>query len=196
MIRTSLRAAVLATAALLFAAIPAHAAKVVVKDPTGDVYTTTMEIQTFTPIGTRLNADVKRTVITHDRKAVTVKASYTDLAKNSDVISLGTFVRTNAGLKRDLTFVALPGKRKGLVTLSRHNSIKEVACKGLSHRIDYSGNTIRITVPRICIGNPRWVQFQIGAGASDVEFSKIDIDDAQRPDVTSANTWGKKVKVG
>jgi hypothetical protein len=33
-----------------------------------------------------------------------------------------------------------------------------VRCAGLRHTIDYRTHTVRISVPRTCLGNPTWVR--------------------------------------
>jgi hypothetical protein len=188
MLRTALRATALATTAVLAAAVPAHAAKLVLTDPAGDVWA---GAETPTQIGTRVNGDLVKTTVTHTARKVLVKAKYTDLAKNQDTLYFAYFVRTNEHVKRVAAVTAMPGKRKGISEFSRPRG--KAACNGMTHAIDYVADTVTISVPRTCLSNPRWVQIQ-AAGVT-VNGGVYTIDDAQSTE-SEPHTWSAKVRRG
>jgi hypothetical protein len=194
MFRTAVRACALATTVVLATAMPAHAAKVVLKDATGDVWTGD---ETPVEAGSKVNGDLKKTVITHSSKKIVVKATYTDLAKNSDMLMFGAYLRTNEGLKRGVFLTAAPGSRKGEVEFSKGSNEAKASCAHLTHAIDYVANTITISVPRNCVSSPRWVQVQPGAltMAFESETMGMTIDDALSAG-PEPKTWSPKVKVG
>jgi len=192
MLRTALRATALATTAVIAASVPAHAAKLVLTDPAGDVWA---QAETSTQIGTRVNGDLVKTVVNHTAKRVVVKAKYTDLRKTADTFGFIYYLRTNEGVRRGVDVLAGPGHRRGVSELTKGRADKKVACAGLTHAVDYTANTVTLSVPRSCLSNPRWVQVQPGAvtlSSSDFAFT---IDDAQSTS-SEPHTWSAKVRRG
>jgi hypothetical protein len=188
MLRTALSATALATTAVIAAAVPAHAAKLVLTDPAGDVWGGT---EAPAQIGTRVNGDLVKTTVTHTARKVLVKAKYTDLAKNQDMLHFAYLVRTNENVKRIAAVTAWPGKRKGISEFSRPRG--KAACNGMTHAIDYVADTVTISVPRTCLSNPRWVQIQAAGGT--VNGDLYTIDDAQSTDA-EPHAWSAKVRRG
>ena len=36
-----------------------------------------------------------------------------------------------------------------------------VTCGGLSHAVDYTANTVSMSIPRTCLGSPTWVEANV-----------------------------------
>ncbi len=52
-------------------------------------------------------------------------------------------------------------------------------CRGLSHHIDYTANTVTMSVPRSCLGRPGWIK----AGAASVRLAGMgDVVDGSNAD--------------
>jgi hypothetical protein len=78
-------------------------------------------------------------------------------------------------------------------------------CSGMSHTIDYTRNKVTLTVPRSCLGRPRWVEVaESTVRVEDTSSSSTDptaslnlyIDDAFSPYFTSNTHWSPKVHRG
>jgi hypothetical protein len=45
-------------------------------------------------------------------------------------------------------------------------------CLGMTHRISYATNVVRMRIPRSCLGRPRWVRAATSSGlVSDADFN-------------------------
>ena len=53
-----------------------------------------------------------------------------------------------------------------------------IRCAGFDHTIDYTANTVQLSVPRSCVGNPRWVEVNyVGLGNVDARLRNAYGDD-------------------
>ena len=72
-------------------------------------------------------------------------------------------VRTNTGAHRvailNLGQIS-PRGWQGDIDVVRHPTSEVVDC-GASHAVDYRDNTIRLSIARDCLGEPRWVQARV-----------------------------------
>lgn len=167
MFRQSLIAACcgLAASALMLVA-PATAAddepptRVVLRDGAGDVWKVNMRTSHWTLVGDLPPADVTRAVVSHRTHAVVVRARYDDLRR------IGTQrYFTGMATRRGDFFVEVasrPGSRAGRHTLYDGVAGDRLACKQMSHDIDYANDVVRLRVPRSCLDRPRWVRANVG----------------------------------
>jgi hypothetical protein len=164
------RAALVAAAAVVLLPAAAGAATVTIDDATDDVYLAkydeTTDTTTYEPVGTQVNVDLDEVAVKHGARKVAVTAQYVDLARTTNRYMYLLRLRTNEGIKRDVTVDTLMAGWDGAVTFGKPNGA-EVRCRGLAFAIDYAADTVSVTIPRRCLGNPRYVEaFTVAAGFS------------------------------
>jgi hypothetical protein len=202
MIRRTARtlALVLATsAALAVATATAHAERVVLQDDSGDVWSPDGP-NDFTAEGSVANTDLLRTWVRHQDRSVVVKARYVDLKKRvSDEIEFHAYLRTDRPRLYEVSAQVDWLGRETSYRLVRYSTGKVLDCGGLTGRTRFGVNTLRITVPRACLGNPRWVRFQ-GKAESYAEEDGLFIDDAQvagpKSQYATAKPWTLRLAHG
>ena len=193
--RVSLSRAALASAAALAAVlVPAGAASaqsLTIKDHTGDVWKDTIDqdgTETFTPAGSQLNTDLKRTFVKHTAHRVLLRGTYVELRKAGPSFMFGANLRTNEGLKRAVTVDTLSGR--ATAELTRKDGTP-VACKGLRHSIDYAANQVTVSFPRTCLSNPRWLQAAVAAiSMTDADFY---VDNGQNETHREPWQWSARI---
>lgn len=148
--------------------------RVVLKDPTGDVWGYGERGQ-WVPAGDVPAADVVRAVVRHGRYQVRMKMTFSDLRRDEPQ-QYGAYI-VFSRLRFAAVYVnARPGRWQG-----RHLMIvgrilvdeSRVKCRGLKHTIDYATDQVSISVPRRCIGRPDWVKvgmsnFMFPAGGTEI----------------------------
>ncbi|WP_299058355.1 hypothetical protein [uncultured Nocardioides sp.] len=159
--------ALLATAA---AATVAPAAAEVEKyaDPVGD----TRQIQQER--GPRQAADVVRTRVEHARTTVEVRLELVDLGG-----SVYTELRLRTSDRSDYLVRMYRNGRGEPKTLELVGGTGEVACPGLVGAFRDEEDVTRISIPRPCLGGPRWVRTGASAAASDEGFGRVFADDSR-----------------
>jgi hypothetical protein len=99
--------------------------------------------------------DVIRTVVAHRRHNVVLRLKFADLQRRGAKLQLAT-IRTDT--KTDgvygLTLISGPG----MVMVFLDNTEGPARCYGLGYRISYHRNLVQLSVPRSCLGNPRWIR--------------------------------------
>jgi hypothetical protein len=174
--KIALAAGVLASMVL---AAPASADTVTHTDALHDVVKFDGDNQTNAP--TVKEGDVRRVTVAHTSGRVVVRLKYAELSR---VNSWGAIalVRTSAGKQFELDLEAASGIGwQGKLTVS-HATGSTIACPGADRKVDYALDTVRFSVPRGCLGDPRWVK----VGVAHVRFvtaSKLFGDDAFSPTV-------------
>lgn len=127
-------------------------------DPTRDVHSVAFDSEQkpvagpSTPEPTAAFADVTRVRVTHGARTITVRMTFRDLA-HVGTGQVQELLLVSPKRSRLVYVVAGPGHWKGTVTM-RTLKDKKVGCRGLSRKIDYARNTIRVGVPRACLGRP------------------------------------------
>jgi hypothetical protein len=172
------RSAILVAAAAAVPLIPSAAQADTYRhsDVAGDVVSFTGASETPTPAPDRANGDVIASTVKHTRTKVIAQMTYRDLA-NADGFN-GHFFRIKSNkMRRDVTVVTASGI-KPQVVVTKPNG-KKATCN-VKRSVDYSLHTVTVTVPRSCLGNPRWVKvgmasvFMTGVGNDDTQY----VDDA------------------
>lgn len=166
-------ASALATVSALFATLvasPAATARAQIfedSDVVGDVSDLTDET-TATPAPDQTLSDVRATRLAHGATRVAVRVDYVDLQKvgESQAIFVDLFSDERS---RRLQLAAYPGGWSGETQMYTARW-REVSCGGVRHSIDYAAETMKVSFPRRCLGNPRWVNFRVVALAEDDGF--------------------------
>jgi hypothetical protein len=184
-IRTS--AVVTATAGLLLASIGAADAQTVHdQDTLGDVVQFSDAGQEATPVPAQDNGDITRTRLWHARK-VGVVVHFASLERVGALRGDFLQIVTDEGIHRRVVVLSQPGDWAGATYVFNRND-DEVACTGVTHKIDYKAGTVTIRVPRSCLSNPRWVKLGFGSGVvADGGAGSETFDDALRHDPVSSD---------
>ena len=135
--------------------------RVVLQDPSGDVWVFPGDSPEPVPAGDEPTADVIRAVVRHGRGNVVVRMTFTDLRRDDAQVYSATIFRR--GHQDSVSVSTGPGHWHGndlLVRLTSHFS--KVSCPRLIHRVDYDTEQVSIWVPRNCIGRPDWVKVGLG----------------------------------
>lgn len=147
---------------------PAQAQRWTHTDPAGDVTSATEcsaegDSCTETVAAAQTVPDVVHFVADHRARRVNVWARYRDLTASGTRLHQVRYV-TNEGVRRHLTLATYNG-RVIVRELSRDSDGRKVACTGIRHSIDYTANTVSISVPRACMSAPRNVRVGFGSYA-------------------------------
>lgn len=167
-LQTGLLAASLA-AAVVGPSTAATAQSATITDGTGDVWENTYDPATQTDVWSLVesayNTDVVSTVIKHGARRVDVTMTYNDLDKAPDVtISAVVTMRFDQGARRSAFVDVWPGDWQGSAMVFKQNASTgggPVTCGGLTHAVDYTANTVSMSIPRTCLGSPTWIQANV-----------------------------------
>lgn len=196
----SLSLALVGTTAAL--AAPAQAERWTHDDAVGDVVRETMgDIDAgMTPAPERTNIDVTRVVANHKGRNLTIKVRTRTAMKG--VFMANGMIRTPRKRLLLVTMrMPMVGNNVELLDFSSKREDPTVRCPGLKRTFDKSRTVMTLTIPRSCLGNPRWVRFSLDVMTMDIlsdddfEYS----DDALRVGKTNMFGPGKmspKIKHG
>jgi hypothetical protein len=158
------RSAVLAGGAVLaavFAATPAYADAVTVTDETADVWEAVYHSDTdtteFVSAGSVPNMDVESVRIRHLANRIVVKATYVELKREGVIFGGTSRLRFNDGPTVGFSLDTY-NRWGGESVLYESGSGDPIRCGGFDHSIDYAANVVEVSIPRSCVGNPRWVE--------------------------------------
>ena len=191
--------AALLIAAIIAAPAPAQAERAEVPDKAGDVFSPE-GANGWTAEGSRPNTDLRRVLVRHETRRVFVKAKYANLKKDiADEITFHAYLRTD---DRTLFHVLVHIDPHGLEDsyyLSRYATSTTVECEGIRGETRFGANTTMLTVPRRCLGNPKWVRFQ-GKAESYLEVDGLFVDAAGWPgpkrQYATARPWTNRLERG
>lgn len=198
-IRTGLLTALTLTAVLASAGA-ASADSLVVDDATSDVwedvYDQETQTQNYVESGSVLNVDVASTDVRHTAKKILITFTYAELKSKQVHFMTRTRLRFDDGPKV-VAGVNAMDVWKGRAELAKDRSGEPISCDGLSRAIDYDLNTVELSIPRSCVGNPAWVELNsINNGYEDVDgTSHYYIDNVLRTG-HSYDGWTDKVNKG
>lgn len=123
------------------------------------------------------NADVVSSEIRHGDLKVKLRLSMSELKVAADeAVHVVWLVDTNELKHFTVSVYISDGKRAGDWQLRNRSGGASVRC-ALTHTVDYSANTVGVTVPRSCLSNPRWVR--TGAWSTAFRF----VQEGDDPDV-------------
>ncbi|MDP3891451.1 hypothetical protein [Nocardioides sp.] len=179
----------------LLAPTAAHAGKSVHRDAVGDVVAMTFDFESgseeVTPAPQQTRGDITRSVVQHRAKRVTFKVSMRALPRKFAMSGLFTRVKTD---KRSYSVdvVRMPGFGKDAILSTRRGKVVE--CDGLTHERNDKKRFIAFSVPRECLGNPRWVR--LGAGVFHMSNGeKTFLDESHRDGMKNSNSIAVGPKV-
>lgn len=159
--RPALRVAavVLAAAVVPVTASAADAERLRVADPRGDMVRVEEGGANPRPAPDAVLGDVVRTTFRHTHHRVVVRVRFADLAPRGRRLNLWVDLRDGAGHLRTLGVEATRRDRDGhVIFMNRYG--RDIRC-GVHHRIDYRGDVITASMPRLCLGTPRTVEFRV-----------------------------------
>ena len=142
------------TAAALLLPATAHADKAVHRDAVGDVVSVD-ESEEITPAPDQKRGDVTRTVANHRAQRVTFKVKMRELPRRASMHGVSTRIVTKQR-SYSLDILRVPGLGKDPVLSTRRGKVIE--CDGLTDTRNDKRRTVSFSVPRSCLGNPRWVR--------------------------------------
>lgn len=122
--------------------------------------------------------DVSNTTLAHGTRRVTIEVDYVDLKRTGELQNLHIVMKTNEGARRVVALVAEPQLWSGATMMFRGNGTS-MRC-AVRHAIDYEANVMRVSFPRRCASNPRWVKFgiQVSAQGDDGYFADDALSDS------------------
>lgn len=136
--------------------------RVVLHDALGDVWRVNLRTSEAVEAGRIPHADVRRTAVAHTNHAVVVRMRFSDL-RRSGRSWYWTGITVAPGEFRFVRLTSAPGQRAGRAVLLEEPGGARIACPGLWHAIDYAADTVRVRVPRRCVGSPDWVRVNVGS---------------------------------
>jgi hypothetical protein len=189
-------AVALTTFLAVMAPTAAQAKSYVHADTSGDVVQLDQNpsSNSSTKVPAHADGDIVRSAVVHGKRRVTMAISYRDLvapSTSSDVAVHLFRIGTSKHRIRSVFVVASSTRPRGAVGVEKADG-KAVTCRGVRWDIDYSTKTVRTSVPRRCLGNPRWVH--VGMGAINEDEPTFFADDAATNGYLGENPkWGPRV---
>ena len=179
-------AAALAAALVMASGATAHAQTANVNDRSGDVWRATHdEADPYVAVNSPLNADIDRTRVQHGTRDLVLTTTYQRLARRDHAVFPIWTIRTGDDTRYSAAVLAGPGDWPGQAFfftsstpplllrtpalgegLGEGGGEGEGECPGMTHDIDYGADTITISVPRTCLGEPERVRVRSTAQAS------------------------------
>lgn len=201
-------------AATLLAALPLLGASVAMagtahadtwshRDAKGDVLSAPTETGKPTRAPGDKTTDITRISVNHAARKVVVTVKVRDLRRGGDTMLLGRIVTP----KNDYAVMVMQSPDMQMFSLYDEKNLDEgidaTSCRGKRLAYQAARNRIRITIPRSCLGDPRWVR----TGALLVrgvlsDESTVTMDDALRKGISKKTmnqgtvSVGRRVRVG
>lgn len=133
-------------------------------DSEGDVWVELYDnedtLSGFDAAGSPSNADVVAVQAVHARPRISFVTEYADLDEGPGESTLvwKMRMRFEDGPPVSANVYTL-GRPDGQVYLWNERKQHAVQCDALRHTIDYDANTVAVSLPRSCVGKPRWFRF-------------------------------------
>lgn len=120
------------------------------------------------------NGDIRDVRFEHARRNVTLRATFRDLAREGEGLQQFVQVETPTATYQFLV-AAGPDNWSG----EFYPFGDGTGCGGTDFRLDYGRNVFTLSLPRGCVGNPRWVKVGLGTVTGFFnETEEFRIDDA------------------
>jgi hypothetical protein len=144
-----------ATGLLVSAAVPAHAASRVVRDPVGDV-----GVVSLVDGGVRIDAGLRNDDLTSVRTSyghgrITITARLRAVRRNPQVLAE---VRTPSRVPRYVVSGIFTHRHGRALLYGSARSGTALPCAGLRVRAERAKGRVVLSVPASCVGSPRWVR--------------------------------------
>lgn len=187
---TRVLAATAATAALVLAPAAAIADSNTHADATGDVVSVKAP-NTITAQPAQVRGDITSIRVSHLKRSVQVVVRFRDLSPSGDGAGHYFALKSNKTV-RYVDVEAGAGMWRGDQTVYNAKN-KKTSCRGLTHRIDYTANTVTLRMPSSCLGsNLRWVRAAEYSIVS--ENGTVFADDARTTGFIDGTFYGPKVR--
>lgn len=133
---------------------------------------------TPSPLPANRSTDIVSTVVQHRARRLAVRVELRNTARSGYRFVVAG-LRTPADEHFDilLDYSRRPASGRVEVTGSRG---RPVSCPGRSWSLDPATAHVRVSVPRSCLGDPRWVRVGVGTTAVSRDFDSIRGDDSRR----------------
>ena len=171
------------------------------RDATGDVVQFTYDhetVRTTTELPDDVSTDVRRLTITHAPHELRISMRVADIVRGTRSVTL--YVRTAEGRRFEVWAAAFRARVSDTPSIIAVPTREYVKCSGQSASFKPDTDKISVTLPRHCLGAPRWVQ--VGATyatepeyVSDSLYAK-NTDDALREGVRYRLAMSPRVRVG
>ena len=129
------------------------------------------------PAPERANGDLTRVHVVHGAHRISVRARFTDLRRVTATTGIIVRLQTNAGVRRNVLVLGTGSAQPG------HHSVAFMAerqhCQ-VRQSLSYRENLMRVSFPRSCARDPRWIRVGIGSVTVDDiedESSYLYLDD-------------------
>jgi hypothetical protein len=188
--RLAIVAGVLGVLGTLTTAAPASADRVIHRDARHDVMKVdfSSEKPELVPAPHAPAGDVTRAMIDHRYRRVVLKLRYAELERRGFRFEIALLSTSGGGHFVVFLDTAKELGWQGRASLADLSNLRqgERPCRGLWHEVDYRQNTVKLSVPRRCLDDPRWIRAGIGGNAI-VDPSDLYVDDAL------SNTYGGRL---
>lgn len=159
--RRALMAGVASLAAVSLTAGAAAAASLTVDDGRGDVWKFNMDAESeddlYVPAPGQKNGDVTRVVFRHTDKRVVMRSKFAELDAVGRSFGIAVRMRDQDGKKR-LAYVETTRRDRAGSSALQTMRGKDIECN-VKHKVNYDKNVVKLSFPRTCVGNPRYLQF-------------------------------------
>ena len=189
-----LRSGTLALATTFAVAVPAaaQANSYVLPDSTKDVVKyDNQQDNTATAVPDRTEGDILSSSVAHGKRRVRMAMRVDELTPTGD----GATFYFRIGTKKKIRFLYIntsPGEWAGVKSFKKGDSNRNARCRGINWSIDYVEDIIAASVPRKCVGKPKWVH--VGMAVATYEEPAAFVDDAQTDGyIGDEPKWGPRV---
>lgn len=139
----------------------------------------------------RATGDALSVRLRHGPQNVVVTERFARLDRSGQGDLYGFRLRTDGRVWRDVQVEAYRRSSwAGTLSMFRRNG-RSVTCDGLTARIDYGNDLLRLKVPRHCLGDPQWVQ--LSAVDAHITLHDTWVVDNPHNDEASYRGWSPRV---
>ena len=146
---------------------------------TTSAYAGTATIREKGDVGDAL--DIWSGKVVHGKKKVVTTAKLRNLQKNKNQ-GVAFHLKTGPKKKRYAVLVSLRKKERAVLLKAKSGQLSPVKCKKLRFKQSYKRDSVKVVVPRKCLGKPGKVRLR-------VETGKIN---GKRVDITRYSSWAKR----
>ena len=172
---------------------PALAAHVTVDDTRHDMWRVEEGGTQPAPRPKAAIGDFVRASFKHSDARVRVTAKFVELARTGRRFALWVDVRNEDG-KKTIAGVITTRRDRGGRALLMTNRGRDIDCR-VRHSIDYKQDTVRVSFPRRCIDNPRYLQFRAMSEHVRRNWAYAYLDNPHNNKAVS-RSWTEKVRHG
>jgi len=180
-------------AATVALAAPAHADRWTYDDAAGDVtqVVETPSAMTIETVPEQANGDITQVTVDHRRTKVIFEVR--TRSRLTGPFAAGVQIRT-PGRRFALLWMRMPGMG-GAELMDFGSKDLTTRCRGLKQRLTSGKTTIRLTVPRSCLGDPRWLRVGVNLSTFSLFTGGGYDDDGLQTGMTLTGPDGRSPKI-